>query len=605
MSDRLRAMVWTIVIVSGVLLQFGSADAAGPQLRMTTPLAPPGWALLERELLRANSEACELFFKRYFDDRGWLLCVERWGGDDGPDDAIENLMHWPVLHALGGSDRILTIYKKAWEGHLRQYTLAKTKDVPFARDGMYYREFPVMFDWLHHSEGLTVFCHQNLSDPEDADYLRRIERFARFYTGEDPTAPNYDPKHKIIKSLFNGSRGPLLRKATAVDWAGDPIEVEGRFSLGHGERSYQEMLDHFKDYNDIVGDHPSNLSSTALAFHAYAATGDERYRKWLLEYVDAWAERAKQNNNVLPSNVGLDGKIGSAAEGKWYGGVYGWGFSVEVPQTKKLSDRNTTNLGLSGFLNAYLLTGDGKYLDVWRKQIDAVNSQAMTIDGKTQYPRMYGDKGWYGYTPAKYDVGVPEIWYGTMAANDRERLAGHGLAEWLEGKRPDYPEHALRTDLILIRKQVETIRNDTTTPDTRLADDSMHYNPCSINSLVELTMGGLPPGRTGLVLHCRLRYFDVDRRRAGLPDDVAALVQKMTADEAVVTLVNVNQIQPRTLIVQAGAYGEHRIETAKLDESTLTVNGNRFTVTLNPGCGGTLTLKMTRYANPPRAQGPF
>ena len=43
--------------------------------------------------------------------------------------------------------------------------------------------------------------------------------------GEDPTAPNYDREHKIIRSLMNGSRGPLLRKATALDWAGDPIEV--------------------------------------------------------------------------------------------------------------------------------------------------------------------------------------------------------------------------------------------------------------------------------------------------------------------------------------------------------------------------------------------
>ena len=41
------------------------------------------------------------------------------------------------------------------------------------------------------------------------------------------------------------------------------------------------------------------------------------------EYVDAWAERAASNAaapGVLPSNVGLDGVVGSAAEGCWYGG---------------------------------------------------------------------------------------------------------------------------------------------------------------------------------------------------------------------------------------------------------------------------------------------
>ncbi len=35
-----------------------------------TPMAPPYWALLERELLRAQAEACQAFYHRYFDERG-------------------------------------------------------------------------------------------------------------------------------------------------------------------------------------------------------------------------------------------------------------------------------------------------------------------------------------------------------------------------------------------------------------------------------------------------------------------------------------------------------------------------------------------------------
>ena len=85
-------------------------------------------------------------FSRYFDERGYLQCVERWGGDDGPDDAIENCNDWPLLHALGAPHVIREMYRKAWEGHLWQYTEAKTVEVPFARDGMYYKEFPCMFD---------------------------------------------------------------------------------------------------------------------------------------------------------------------------------------------------------------------------------------------------------------------------------------------------------------------------------------------------------------------------------------------------------------------------------------------------------------------------
>jgi len=58
------------------------ASAAEPVLEIQTPMSPPTWALLERELLKATSAACREFYDRYFDDRGWLLCVERWGGDD-------------------------------------------------------------------------------------------------------------------------------------------------------------------------------------------------------------------------------------------------------------------------------------------------------------------------------------------------------------------------------------------------------------------------------------------------------------------------------------------------------------------------------------------
>ena len=83
------------------------------------------------------------------------------------------------------------MYKLAWEGHLRQYTEARTVEVPFAREGMYYKEFPIMFDWFHNAEGLTVFNLQGLSDPYDAAFGRRVRRYAGFYMNEDPQAPNY------------------------------------------------------------------------------------------------------------------------------------------------------------------------------------------------------------------------------------------------------------------------------------------------------------------------------------------------------------------------------------------------------------------------------
>ena len=42
-------------------------------------------------------------------------------------------------------------------------------------------------------------------------------------TRQPQEAPNYDKDKKLIRSLFTGSRGPMLRKATGLDWAGDRL----------------------------------------------------------------------------------------------------------------------------------------------------------------------------------------------------------------------------------------------------------------------------------------------------------------------------------------------------------------------------------------------
>jgi hypothetical protein len=597
---------WPLFYASVIgLFAVAAPTCAQQALQVKAPMSPPAWALLEREVLKTSAAACKEFFAKYFDERGYLLCVERWGGDDGPDDAIENCNDWPILHALGGPDQLLAMYKKAWEGHLRQYTLAKTTHVPFAKDGMYYKEFPVMFDWLHHAEGLTVFCNQGLSDPRDARFRQRLRRYAGFYLNEDPGAANYDPRHKIMRSLFNGSRGPLMRKATALDWAGDPIEVKNRFRLGHGETSYDEMLAHFKDYNDIVGDHPQNLQATCLALHAYLLTHDAKYKNWLLEYVDAWRQRILDNKGIIPTNIGLDGTIGGAAGGKWYGGVYGWGFSVVVPQTGKLAHRNTHYLGLTGFGNAFLLTGDDRYLDPWRKMIDLINAQGKKVDGVMAYPHMFGAAGWYDYTPAKYKHGAEEIWYWSMRDDDRKRLPTAGWLAFLDGKDPAYPETTLRQDLAGIRNKVLAMRADTTTPDTRLADDPLPFNPASAGNLVRLMLGGLHHGNRTLVLNARVRYFDPARRRAGLPDDVAALVEKLDAASTTLTLVNVNQLEPRAVLIQAGGYGEHQFTDATVDGKKLNVNARHLLVRLGPGAGATLVLGTRRYVNTPTLEFPW
>ena len=118
------------------------------------------------------------------------------------------------------------------------------------------------------------------------------------------------------------------------------------------------------------------------------------------------------------------------------------------------------------------------------------------------------------------------------------------------------------------------------------------------------------PPRTNAVttttaLSARLRYFDPVRRRAGVPDDVGALVSELRDDRTVVTLVNVSRTTPRDVVVQGGGYGEHQILSADVNGKITPINARDFTVRLAPGAGATLTLAMKRYANPPDAKFPW
>jgi hypothetical protein len=580
------------------------SHAAEVSVRIETPMEPPKWAVLERQLLADNVPACREFFGRYFDERGYLQCFVRWGANDGPDDAFENFNRWPELHALGANDEILRMYLKGWEGMLRQYTDAKTVEVPIARAGMYYKDFCVQADWMHLGEGLQLFNRMGLSVPMDAKYQERARRFAGFYMDEDPEAQNYDPKHKIIRSMMNGSKGPLLRKATSIDWVGDPFDVTG-FAALHGERTFEQFLAHYQEYTDVVGDNCLNLVATTLPLNAYMLAHEAKYKKWLLEYMDAWLERMKQNKGIIPSYVDLEGKVGGP-EGKWWGNAYGWGFSPVNPVNGRRDNRHRIPRALVGFNNALWVSGDQKYVDAWRSMINAVNANSRTNNGRVEYPTMHGEQGWYGWQGQPWDIGALEVWYWSMKPEDLKRVGrGGGWISFLQGQDPNYPESALQRDIQMIQSRVNAIRRDKTPPEKRLADNMLSLNPATVGSLIQLMLGGLPPSVDGGLLNARLRYFDPALKRAGVPEDIAALVSEMTDTKTVVTLVNSNKTKPRTVIIQGGTYGEHQLETVLVGEETIPINSPVVTVELNPGSGQRLALQMKRYANPPTVLHPW
>jgi hypothetical protein len=133
----------------------------------------------------------------------------------------------------------------------------------------------------------------------------------------------------------------------------------------------------------------------------------------------------------------------------------------------------------------------------------------------------------------------------------------------------------------------------------------LDYNPVAAESLVQLMWGALMPGRNGGLINARLRYFDPDRLRAGVPEDVAALVSELTDTQTKVTIVNLHPTEPRRLVIQGGAYAEHQIESVSGGGISTPIRAAHFTVQLDPGCGETLVLTMRRYANAPTARHPW
>lgn len=573
---------------------------AQPIIDVTTPMAPPAWAFMERELLKENVRFMEVYIDKYVNPvSGHLECVEHWGGSDGPDDAMENFYNWSLLYALGAPKRALDLTNFIWNGHIDQYS----------KLGMFYKEYITSFDWEHNGEGYETFLLLPLSDPEDWKTQQRIVRFADFYTGRDTLTHNYDPVHKIIRSAHNGSKGPRMT-ATIEDWGPN----NDAFWKGNGE--------YWRDWTrEMRGDILMNLISTSLGVNAYLLTGDEHYKNWVLEYIGAWRDRAIANNGIIPSNIGLNGIVGEHWDGKWYGGLMGWnwkpfgGWAIFGAAV------------IIGFDNAYLLTGDIKYIDLVRQQVDMLlQNRKEGKDGRLMIPSKYGEEGWYDYSISElYQFHFANLYNATLEEQDLKRFydltqnraikpywiqyefgSEFDWFEFLQGRNPEFPVKTLQNAFERLRSGVEGIRKDKSTADTRQSDHPPQDNAkVATAALVNLTMGGLQPVWTGGLLHARLRYFDPVNHRPGLPEDVGALVTKMNKEMTKVILVNVSQLESREVMVQTGGYGEHQCLQAEIGGKIIPVNNRFFTFRLAPGAGAEVNIYMKWHANKPTLAFPW
>ena len=132
-------------------------------------------------------------------------------------------------------------------------------------------------------------------------------------------------------------------------------------------------------------------------------------------------------------------------------------------------------------------------------------------------------------------------------------------------------------------------------------------NPVVTKGLTQATMGSPQPIYNGGLLRATVRYFDIDRARPGLPQDVSALVDKLEVDWVGIQLVNLSRTETRNVIVQAGAFGEHRFtrvqfqtnEQGETSEKVVPVDKKHFIVELPPSTSIRLEGGMGRFVNQP------
>ena len=193
---------------------------------------------------------------------------------------------------------------------------------------------------------------------------------------------------------------------------------------------------------------------------------------------------------------------------------------------------------------------------------------------------------------------------------------------YLQGQNPDYPERMLGAAHAQVCHRLAQIRAD----DSDLeAGAHIHLwqqlQPVTTEALVQLTMGCPQVIYYGGIPNARLRYFDADRNRPGLPADTAALVDTIEPSRVGATLVNLHHTETRRVIVQAGGLAEHGFRTVAYDTTdtpypgvtgayaaprtaamteSMQVDDTRLLVVLPPATRIHLDMETSRYVNRPR-----
>ena len=644
-----------------------------PTAQATAIGPPPAWALTERSLISLMERSAELFIDKYCYPDGNVFYVQ------DVDDVYEIFHNWGLFYSMGGDGRLWTWALRAWNATTRRFDDCNPIG-PHHRylKGQLHNEYYNQngpCDWFHMGEGNMALYDMGVADPAIAESIARARKFAAMYMGEDPGAPNYDVANRVIRSPFHSSVGPLhnIDLKRARDYLDPWYRATGIGIIGIAQRAnLHPVVEHLEEdwheddqrrdeimrlFNDVIlnGDTPNNLAATGLVTHAYLCTGEQKYRQWVLDYTEAWMERTVANGGVVPDNVGPTGEVGSQRQGQWWGGLYGW-------NSRWSADHIFIALTVAAEC-ALMLTGDYGYLELIRSQVRLLMDMGEIDDsGQLTVPTRITERGWEEFQPMKL-LEMAHVYHASQSREDYNLITrirdGDLSRDWnrvnpeggrrggdleyarfqyYDGKLPDWPEKILSAEYAFAQAMMECYRRDDRDFDTIVEDNRWpphnprvperkdyggeNADPVRTVGLTQVMLGAPRSLYNGGLLRATVRYFDADRQRPGVPEDVAVLVDEIGDDRVGVQLVNASTNDTRDVIVQAGAFGEHAftelryVEEGEGENSILNptgwisekrphhdrsvrVEGKHFAVRLPPSTVIRVEAGMKRFANQP------
>ena len=202
---------------------------------------------------------------------------------------------------------------------------------------------------------------------------------------------------------------------------------------------------------------------------------------------------------------------------------------------------------------ALLVTGETRYLDLLRMHVDALVAHGREEGGRVLVPYKHTDEGWTDFNPINSNAPI-HLWAASMEERDWQRLDtlrrgaedewkqvgqrgprsldDRAWTRFLAGESPDYPERILQANYREVGDRIAKVIDD----EQDLTQLDVHWwqqvNPVVTEALVQLTTGAPQTIYWGGLAQGRVRYFDGEQRRPGLPPDVAALVTSLSADSA-------------------------------------------------------------------------